>query len=83
MTTCFSSIEDLDDGKPLLLFFLALSRQPLFRPASDPRLFLPLVQTDFFPCHSVAVNQIIEAQRQEQRAEGMQIAAATPGNLNE
>ena len=38
---------------------------------------------DFFPGHSVAANQIIEAQREEQRAEGVQIATDAPRTLNE
>ena len=35
------------------------------------------------PCDLVAANQAIEAYRQEQRAEGVQIAADAPWTLNE
>ena len=44
---------------------------------------MPSVQADFFPGHSVAPKQIIEAQRKERRAEGVQIAADAPRTLNE
>nr|XP_040258112.1 fibrous sheath CABYR-binding protein-like [Aegilops tauschii subsp. strangulata] len=38
---------------------------------------------DFFPGHSVAANQAIEADREQQRAEGAQIAANAPRTLSE
>ena len=44
---------------------------------------MPSVQADFFLGHPVAANQIIEAQRKEQRAEGVPIAADAPRTLNE
>ena len=44
---------------------------------------MPSVREDFFPGHSVVANQIIEAQREERRAEGVQIAADAPRTINE
>ena len=40
-------------------------------------------QADFFPGHSVAGIQMIEAQHEEWRAEGVQIAADAPWTLSE
>ena len=67
------------------LFFLSLSCRLLTRPASSFWLlsYLLSARVDFFPGHSGAANQAIEAYREEQRADGAQIVADAPWTLSE
>ena len=79
----FHEIEDLVDGE--LLCFPSSSRRLYVEPTPGffDLFFILSVLADFFPGHSQAAIQAIEADREERREDGVEIAADAPRTLDE
>ena len=76
VTSGFHEIEDIVDGE-----FLSLSFRLCVRLTSDFLTCFFFVLADFFPGHSQAATQAIEADREARRADGAEIAANAPEPL--
>ena len=81
LTAGFGEIEDIVDGELPSFSFFELPAAGRAGLSSLTLALLLSVLADFFPGHSDAANQAIEADREGRRAEGAQIAADAPGPL--